>query len=473
MKNLKLFFKSQFELLFLAYLLSFFLTLGTDHTPQVFLRMVWGGILIGASFILFGKRSGEGSFKNVASLLFVTFFVFELIRSLWAGWGLRTAPEGLDYLIHRQRLVSPLKWFFYLGFFNLSYSFFSEKKKLYHLFWLLAWAAFFLALNGIPPLLRETHHAGYENPHGGYVFFWPPLYFSKSVSDYVLGWVYQSNYTGDIVALGFFAAFAIFLYAFQMACEKNRYSEEERKYLSATTLGMPPLFVGTIALATLLFNSRGTILSFALTLVLYFLSLLLKFRSKSQLFISGLAAVFIFGFFAWAGNPAGTLKELQTIQEETDPHTQKSFIANVEGAQRAVAIYRAYPIWGVGTDGYEKVSEHFATEKSRQATERRGAYQLAQFKAMSHYLQILAEEGLGAFLYGLFLIAYAWILISRLICVKSRFQFIAALSLAAPVFLILVHASFGFLMQQFSVSMLVYSLMGASLGALRRDFVHS
>ena len=91
---------------------------------------------------------------------------------------------------------------------------------------------------------------------------------------------------------------------------------------------------------------------------------------------------------------------------------------------------------------------------------------------MCHYLQVLAEEGSGAFLYYLFLLAYLAEMAKGLWGTQSRFKFIMGLSLFAPVLMILMHAAINPLMQRFSTSMLVYMTMGAGLGVLRKDFEH-
>ena len=70
----------------------------------------------------------------------------------------------------------------------------------------------------------------------------------------------------------------------------------------------------------------------------------------------------------------------------------------------------------------------------------------------------------------MFLGAYFVEVVSGLLGTRSRFQFMAGLSLVMGVAMILIHSSIHFLMEQFSISMLVYIYMGASLGVLSKDF---
>jgi hypothetical protein len=223
-----------------------------------------------------------------------------------------------------------------------------------------------------------------------------------------------------------------------------------------------------IPLGAVLFLSRGTMISFAAALVVFLLLLLAKYPSRAVLFFGGGLLAAIVAFLVWSGIFERAWREVETARGELGPVKGASVAVNVEGAKRALAIYGDHKVWGVGTGGYSSVSEFYATPESQ--TNR--WFAPAKFDALCHYLQVLAEEGIGAYFYFLFLLAYfiqaAW----ELIRTKSRFQFAAGLSLFAGVLMVLVHASVGFLMEQITISTLVYILMGASLGALRPDFEH-
>ena len=97
-------------------------------------------------------------------------------------------------------------------------------------------------------------------------------------------------------------------------------------------------------------------------------------------------------------------------------------------------------------------------------------HELSDFESMCHYAHLLAEEGIGAFIYFLFLLVYLAQSISGLWRAKSRFQFLAGLSFLSPVIMVLGHGAFNHLLQRFSMSMLLYISMGATLGVLSRSF---
>ncbi|MDD5671657.1 MAG: hypothetical protein PHN49_08465, partial [Candidatus Omnitrophica bacterium] len=214
--------------------------------------------------------------------------------------------------------------------------------------------------------------------------------------------------------------------------------------------------------------SRGAIMCFSGAFLFFLLALFIKFPSKVQMISMITIFLIVAGFLLYAGNLKGVWKELQTVEGEFGEGKESlvSFDANREGARRAMAIYRAYPFWGVGTWGYDAVAKKFATP---------GTYdeiRLIKFRIMCHYLTILAEEGIGAFVYYLFLLAYFYEILIGLIKTKSRFQFVSCLSLFAAVIMVLAHAGINHLMQNWTTAMLAYIFMGASLGILRRDFQH-
>lgn len=442
-----------FHLLFFFFIASFFLTLGSDETGPLGARMgVGGGLLVGF-YLCFRKEIRSLSLKSLSLWFFLSFFIFELIRFVWAFWRMALGAEQKDSLILLAHLSSPLVWAFYLGFFSITLVVSHRRKWTERLLWLASWCGFLLALSALPPLLR-TGSAGYIVREGRGVFFPPVLYSHWIFSKYLLGHYAHPNHAGDVIALGFFPAAGLFLYGLHGL---------HRKKLSPTSLGLVATFTGATALAVILFFSRGTILSFSIAFALFFLVTLVKFPSRTQLIFSGAVFVAVLIFLIWAGNLPGVWKELGTLKTETNVTERTSFSTNREGARRGLRIYRDHPLWGVGTEGYAIVSERYATPGSEQLY-------MAKVRTMNHFLQILAEEGTGALLYFLFLGAYFVEVVSGLLGTKSRFQFMAGLSLVMGVVMILIHSSIHFLMEQFSISMLVYIYMGASLGVLSKDF---
>lgn len=431
----------------LLYVASFFLTLGSDFPHQVYARMWVGGILFALSVPFLLKKIKSAVPQSWTFRFFLCFLAFEVIRSL---------------LLRGPYIAPLLVWFFYFGFFMLSYFFFEERGRVRHLLWTLGGSGFFLALNAIPPFLIRGS-SGYA-AGGNTVFFHPAFYFHETVEKYILGRFAHANYTGDVIALGFFPALGLLFYTLNLLWRKKSHPKEYAK-VSFASLALPALFVATTALAAIWIRSRGTVLCFSVSFLVYLVCLFLKYPSRTQMLGSVTLLLLIAGFLFWAGDIQATWKELQTVEREFDADGLSSLSTNREGAQRALAIYRAHPVWGVGTDGYSRVSERFATPGTEMDA-------MVKFKAMSHYGQLLAEEGSGAFFYFLFVGSYLFEIARGLRRAASRFQFTAGLALFCAVLMVLLHASIHYLMQRYSISMLVYLLMGTSLRVLQPDFEH-
>ena len=425
--------------------------------------MVYGAALL-LFFVLFLRKENASSSVSPALVFFLCLMGYEILRASLAG--VRSVARSHPYL------TSPLSWSFYLGFLALSFSYFRTRRRAQHLLWVLVAAGFFLALNAIPFLL--TQWRGFL-PEGGQAGFFHPLFLSwEPLSKYLFSRFVHPNYTGDIMALGLFPALALFSY--QLRALRN--PEEREKGLRRILI--PIFFTETaasvIALAVISFLSRGTIISLSVGLSCFLLGALTKFPSRAQWVRLLVGSFIVVGILLWAGSLPSVWKELATLQLEMKSFKEKidltrpaySGEVSLEGGRRALAIYRAHPIWGVGTHGYPLVSESYATP----GTEGGWGMGAAKFSSLCYYLQLLAEEGLGAYLYFLFLLAYGIEVGRGLFITRSRFQFLAALSLVSGVLMILFHAAFGVHMERFSTSMLTYILMGASLGILRKDFKH-
>ncbi len=448
-----------FEIFFLVFVASFFLTLGVDLRDQLYLRLWLGGILSAVFFIFFQKESPAS--KDLTVLCFFSFLGFILIRFLGTVFLIIKAgnltPDRL--LLFPQYLYSPFRWSFYFVFFLLSFCFFRTKARVHHLLWTLAGTGFFLAINAIPPFLLKGE-ASYLAGDGQMVYFHPLFYSCEVLSKYVFGRFSFINYVGDLIALGFFPAWGLFFREWDLWRQ-----EKETKHLILFVTAA--FFCAATALGVVLFLSRGTLICFFWALIVYLFTAFLKFPSRSQSLGVAVSLFLVLVVLFSTGTLKKGWNEIRTLQTESEK-TKESISTNREGARRAVRIYLSHPLLGVGTEGYLNFSLRYGSPKP--AGESHPSWVMADHKAMCHYLQVLAEEGIGAFFYFLFLLAYFFESIRGFFKTKSRFQFISSLSLFAPVFMVLSHAAINHLMQQFSISILTYIFMGATLALFRPDF---
>ena len=460
---------SFYHFLFLFYIASFFLMIGADSAGHILFRTRLG-IFLFVVYFLFVPVSGKFSrMWNGVLLLFLCFWGYELARALWAFWGVRFQGwvDGQPLPLKRY-MASPLLWSFYVGAFILAFSYFKSKTSVTHLIKTMAWTGFFLAINAIPLLMIHGVNKAVYIRENFTSFFYPALYFHEWIPKYLLIMKSHSNLIGDIMAFGFFPALGLFFYGAHVLAERTKSKDRDRSkegFFDYLPLFLYLLVSLMIAVAILLFISRGTILSFVASFLGYLMAMVLKYPSRKQFFM---VLVFL-GGVAFSGLVFGKFgdvwKEIQTLGRENDAATS-SWSVNQEAARRALRIYYDYPVWGVGTRGYKTVSKKYASLGTEDV------YIMANLQSMSHYLQLLSEEGIGAFLYYLLLVAYFLSMTIGLIKTKSRFKFMMGLSLFAPVFSILLHAAISYILYHFSSSMLLYLTMGANLAVLRNDFAH-
>ena len=116
---------SLFEFSFLFYILSFFLTLGSDSTGQIIARMWFGGMLLPAYFIFRRNPSpakqAEGKRGVIPIFLLGSFLLFVTCRAILAFAGApvsHTADSYIDFY-----LTSARRSAFYLGFLVLALDF--------------------------------------------------------------------------------------------------------------------------------------------------------------------------------------------------------------------------------------------------------------------------------------------------------------------------------------------------------------
>lgn len=448
-----------------------FLTLGSDFESLVVVRAALGTVLIFLFPLFFPEARRVESLKNAALLFFLLFVGFELFRALWflGRIGGRVPGDEAESLFNRY-VFYPLRWPFSLGLFLVSSFLFRSRREASRLLWTLGGSGFFLALNAIPFILFWWR--GFGDQGGVVGFFHPLLYSHELLSKYLFGSYANPNTVGDLIALGFFPCLALFIYSFQLLPHfKKKREGGEAVGGEVAFFFLPVLMAAAMALAVVLFFSRATIGSFLIATAVFFLSHLIKFPSRPQLISLGLSFLVVLGILGWAGRLPAVWRELQTVKTELrtklDPSKPPvTVLINKEAAQRALAMHRDYTFWGVGTWGYAALSDFYASP----GTEGEWGQGGAKFDARCHYLEVLAEEGVGSYLYFLFLAAYllqtAWGLFRS----GSRFQFMAGLSLFTGVLMILIHAGIIDMMERLTISVLVYILMGATLGLLSRDF---
>ncbi len=443
-----------FEGLLYLFIFSLFITLGSDRGTLLNTRMIFGAAA-GLLGILLLFQEIRKSF-HFPLIFFTVFLIFELVRALCLGVFFKDPVY----------FFSPLKWAFYLVFFAVSFIFFKSRGQVSRLTQVLVWSGFFLAANAFPPLIQH-HSLGYVMGKAG-VFFHPLFYPHPWAQKYLFGSFAHLNYVGDLMAFGFFAALGAIFYTYHLLRDRFKYPESDTSKApvssQASFLFLQSTAALLIAAVVFLLFSRGTIVFFASAFLFFLLISALKFPRKSQTIFVLLVFGGLFGFLLWTGNFNAAVQEIGTLQKETQSE-KSSFNHNVEGAQRALRIFQAKPIWGAGTDGYSRLAPEYATKGKRELA-------LADYEAMCHYLHVLAEEGAGAFLYFLFLLTYFLGMMKGLFVTKSRFKFTAALALFSAVLMILGHASINHLMQRFPIALLTYICMGAGLGILRDDFKH-
>jgi len=456
-----------FEMGLLLMVALFFLALGSDSRAQYFLRLSFSFLLALSFFLIFRKQISFPLSWRSPLLYFLIFVIFEIIRALYGFlMGQFTEPSPGAAFTFEQYLFSPVRWMAYFGILFLCSRFYVTKNRVRYLMIVMSWCGFFIAINTIPPLLQNGIW-GYPGPDGNPVFFHPFFYFHEWIPIFLMSRHTHSNWVGDVMALGFFPALGLALYSFQLFKEKVNHEKKihvkKRHWDLLSFLILRMIFAFVIGIAIFLMFSRGTMVFFIASFLSYLTVLILRFPTRGQLAFIAMIFVLTLGFLIGAGNLHLALKEIRTVEKAFDRDKRTSFSVNLEGSHRAIAIYRDHPVGGVGTGGYAKVSENYASSEAR---ENPRPFYLARRQAMNHYLHVLAEEGSGAFFYFLFLLFYLGNIIRGLFHTKSRFKFIMALSLLAPVLMIFGHANVNHLMQQFSISMLVYISMGASLAIL-------
>ncbi len=135
----------------------------------------------------------------------------------------------------------------------------------------------------------------------------------------------------------------------------------------------------------------------------------------------------------------------------------KSIEFNIEGAKRSIAMFKDHLMGGVGTDGYDGQSEKYSTANNLRLPDR---------WARSHYFQKLAEEGVGAIIYFIFLVIFFCTVIILAIKEESDYVSLISLSLLASLSVCFLHGTISYVLENHSFRMIIYFMMGGCLGVL-------
>ena len=463
------------SVMLLVFIALLFPLLGTDNPTLVEPRL-WLGLFVFFFFIVIHCKEGlleDNITVRVAAYTFLAVPIFAGIRALWAYFVVHQTPVSNNPFLPLHLYIQwPTHWLFYFTAFVTGYLAFRTKLRAWSALNLMGWMGFFLAVNALPALLL-TGKTSYIDIHDKRGFFFPVFYTWDWVSEHAMNRFAHPNYVGDIMAFGFFAALGLVLYCVHVLRLRKKGADlNDRLEQKLSSVPIPFILLrGTlaVAMATAIFMlmSRGTIVSFILTVLIIGLILCVKFFERLPWAAALLAVSLAVGVLGWAVNFEKVFSEIQSLSTEMQSQEDrgtKSIDTNIEGQKRAWVIHQAYPVWGVGTKGYEALARYFAQTKD--------PFSFADVRAMNHYLQTLAEEGVGAYFYFAFLIVYLLELFKGLFLTRSRFKFVVSLSFFAPVLMVFIHAFFNHLMEGFGMRAMVYLNMGASLSVLRTDFKH-
>lgn len=441
-----------FETALGVFVVLFFLSLAMDNSGHVMLRMAFGASLLAGYVLLRINEGKERKRLGITDSLFGLFLIFQIARAAWGLWLVVSAAPSLQEGLY---IAAPLHWSFCVGFFLLGRHFYTKRSRVLNLCLVMGVSGVFLAFNAIPPLLISGKSGFIDE--GINKFFWAPLYFHPWVENYLLARYSNLNLIGDVMAFGFFPLLGMAFYKAFHALD-SRGAEGSGKDWSLSFLYLS--FAVSIAVAVFLIFSRGTMISFLGANLFFLAPLFLKYGLKGHgKWIFGAIAGIIF-FVVWAGNFKAAWKEVQTVQTEVGTQAKGSWATNVEGSRRALRIFKHEWPLGAGSDGYKAFAKRYGTPGEER-------HMVADVFAMSHYKQLMAEEGAGSFLYFLFLAAYFSEAGFALWKIRSRFKFIMGISLMSPAVMVLGHAAINYLLQRFNMSILLYITMGASLGVLK------
>jgi len=457
-------------LIYSVFIILLFLSLGSDTAPMIRLR-VYVGLSLGVPVLLLLFKRDIKLQVNLPILMLGLFVCFQCVRVIVHSDFF--APDVLsNELLSTFYRQSMLRWGFAALIFYLSLIGFNRRIYFWRIMGVYSAAGFFLAMNALPALYKFGR-AFYDLNQYKAVFFYPVFYKISFLGESVFGKFAHPNYTGDVIAMGFFSGLAGVLYLFMCLGDDTGSNhsplEQNGRGLRVAVILMYSIVCFVLATAIFLLNSRGTMLSLMIACLLYLVGFCIKFPSrKSVLFAFGFLICGVL-FLAWKGNLQKAWFELLTLRNESViEHSEEisSFTTNIVGGKRAFRMFQDYPLWGVGTGGFHQFSRNYGD------SEENTSFFLANHHAMNHYLQKLAEEGLGAILYFLFLIFYFIEAVLRCFRTKSRYQFFFGYAFVVAAFMLYLHAAFNHLLEHYTFILLAFSTMGLGLSLLQSNFKH-
>ncbi len=432
-----------------------FLSLNSN-LPEIIIPRIFFGVLFTAAVLFYSRPALK---VILISPVFIggAFLLFELVKAVWGGSLIFSNKEtsALFTAAYGQGL---LFWIFQAAVFSSVFYFTKEKIRVFHFLKTLIFISLFLSLNELGPLLKNGY--GYEVWPQKDAYFHPWVYQFVPFSKYIFSRWCNMNWAGDFISFGIFSGLGLVFY--------DLYSAVEKKERVNWTLTTSLCFITAVNAAVLfLLKSRGSLVCFAGAFLVFFLFILLKWSFRYKGIFTAVFVVFFSGFVFWAGNFKGALKEVQTLSEEVKAKTDGSWIINLEAKRRALGMFQTRPFFGVGRDNYDKFSEEFASlgvDDDRRS--------MANYTAMSHYYEMMAEEGSGSFIYFSFLAYFILWTSWKILTARSQFKVLAGTSLLAAVVMVLGHASINDLMERFGMITLVFVVLGVLAGLFREDFDH-
>ncbi|MFZ5801707.1 MAG: O-antigen ligase family protein [Candidatus Omnitrophota bacterium] len=450
---------------FSALLGALFLSKGYDSFALAELRclLVFSTLVL---FLVFANSDVRLSLRRIPLCfgMFCVFCIYQIIR-LGFAYFLSATSNGPDkdvkIVLVENFTQQPIVWFFCLGTMALAYVFSASRKRAVGIVSVSIGMVLFLCSLSLPSLITRGSLSAYDIRLNPFASDW--LYFHPAVEKYLISNRFHANWIGEVLAVGFFLSISYFIYSF-MQFDDEKKMRPIKGQIHLIQILIPALTIGSSFIAILAFNSRGTIIFFLMGVITFIGGCILKYRSRRIFIPCVLIACLLFLFLKTNIDFKATLQEVSTLQDEMEE--PQSFAHNIRGANYAVEMFKENPVWGVGTKGY------YPYRKTFKKTSPQNVY-MADYKAMNHYLTILAEEGLGAWFYFLFILVFFIESVLMLQRTPSRFQFLFGMGFFVPVLMILGHASISFMLDHVNMSLLLCALMGACLGILSPGFRHS
>jgi len=447
------------------------LLLGKESSSLQLVPRYWlTAILFAVCFIqkIFSSKKSFSGF-SLPHIFLAVFMVWLSIRWGYAFFMPPAAETVFNVGVQKAYLQAPLIWLGYAMCFSLFYWIGFKKSNMTAIIRWLAAVTFVLALIALPPLLDHGDPV-YRVPGRPSGFFGPWVYEIPVLKNFIFCRFAHVNVVGDILSGGIFFGLAIAIYGFylqKIAKHKDTVYSHEAVFLKGLPSILLSLTMASIILAVvLLIYSRGSIISVILSIFVFLLAIVIKIRDVRILLISGALLTGLMAVGFWGGDWRSAMKEALTVTQETGEVNRSSYV-NKRGAEIAKVMYKSNPFWGVGTQNFSNVSMQYDAQwKTGQPLS------VYHYNPFCHYLNTLSEEGVGVYLYFVFLLSWAGCVIWGLFMTQSQYKFLVGLAFFCAALTLLIHAAFGVLMQYYATSALLYGYMGLSLACLQKSFRH-